>query len=71
MKNFFRGLLTAFAGFMLIAVMLASLAALVGIWFLEGYVAIAAFIGATSVLGVDILVLYKIGKGGAYAKDSV
>lgn len=71
MKNFFRGLLTAFVGFVMIAALVCGAAVLVGVWFLDGYAAVGAFVGALSILGVDGFILYQVGSGGKYEKGNV
>lgn len=71
MKAFFRGLLTAFVGFMMIALLVGGIYGLIGVRLLDGYVAVAAFLGSMAVLICDGYVLYKVGYGGKYAKDNI
>ena len=71
MKNFCKGLLVAFVGFMLVVILAASVWCLVGVWFLQGYAAVAAFTGAAFTLVADVMILYKLGKGCVYVKGNV
>jgi hypothetical protein len=69
MKSILKGLGVAFAGFMMIATLAIAIWSLVMVAFLNGYIAIAVFLGAISLLVLDGFVFYHIGKGDAYAKD--
>lgn len=71
MKSILKGLLTAFVGFAMIALLVGGVYGLIGVRHLEGYAAVAAFIGSVGVLACDVYALRKIGKGGAYAKDNL
>jgi hypothetical protein len=71
MKAFLKGLLTAFVGFAMIAILAGGLIGLVGVWFLEGYAAVAAFIGSLLAIACNVWAMRKIGKGGAYAEGNV
>jgi hypothetical protein len=71
MKTFFKGLFTAFVGFMMVAALVGGTYGLIGVCFLDGYAAVGAFIGSLIILVGDVLALRRIGKGGAYAEDNV
>jgi hypothetical protein len=71
MKAFFKGLLAAFTGFAMIAILVGCVYGLLYVGQLHGYVAVLAFAGFSAAMVGDAVLLCRIGKDGVYAKGNV
>lgn len=63
MKSFFKGLLAAFIGFMLISGLALSIYLLALLRNMEGYTAVAVFLAAVAIIVAGVVILYRLGKG--------
>jgi hypothetical protein len=71
MKNFLKGLASAFTGFSAIALLGICIELLIKVWFMTGYIAVILFLVAICALIGDIFILYMVGRIGAYAEGDV